>query len=145
MGIKYDTGAGVAKDQVQAVAWYRKAAEQGIPQAQDNLGLCYANGEVVAKDLVQAVSWFRKAAEQGFAPAQLNLGVSYYAGYGVAKDEIEAYAYWNLAAIAIESARKKLTILEKSMPQDARLLGQRRARELQKEIDSNIAAKKAGK
>jgi TPR repeat protein len=68
-------GEGVKKDAVQAVHWYRKAAEQGYAQAQCNLGVMYANGLGVEKDAVQAVHWFRKAAEQGHAQAQHNLGV----------------------------------------------------------------------
>ena len=35
------TGEGVAKDQVEAVKWYRKAAEQNYAEAQYNLGVCY--------------------------------------------------------------------------------------------------------
>ena len=70
-------GQGVAKDEVEAVKWYRKAAEQNDAEAQNNLGLCYANGQGVAKDEVEAVKWYRKAAEQNYAEAQYNLGLCY--------------------------------------------------------------------
>ena len=60
-------GQGVAKDEVEAVKWYRKAAEQNHAAAQYNLGVCYANGQGVAKDEVEAVKWYRKAAEQNHA------------------------------------------------------------------------------
>ena len=33
----YDGGRGVAKDDAQAVAWYRKAADQRYPEAADAL------------------------------------------------------------------------------------------------------------
>ena len=56
---------GVAKDDRQAVYWYRKAADQGNANAQYNLGVMYENGEGVAKDDKQAVYWYRKAADQG--------------------------------------------------------------------------------
>ncbi len=46
----YADGQGVAKDEVEAVKWYRKAAEQNDAQAQYNLGVCYADGQGVAKD-----------------------------------------------------------------------------------------------
>ena len=52
-------------DFARAVPLFRKAAEQGDAQAQNNLGLCYDNGDGVAKDSQQAVYWWRKAAEQG--------------------------------------------------------------------------------
>ena len=77
----------MAKDQVEAVKWYRKAAEQNVAVAQSNLGVCY-NGEGVAKDQVEAVKWYRKAAEQNYAEAQYNLGVCYETGTGVAKDYV---------------------------------------------------------
>jgi TPR repeat protein len=98
LGISYDNGEGVAKDQVEAVKWYRKAADQGNANAQYNLGNRYYNGEGVAKDLVEAVKWFRKAADQGDAPAQYSLGVYYDDGEGVAKDQVEAVKWLRKAA-----------------------------------------------
>ena len=65
LGWVYGNGQGVAKDEAEAVKWYRKAAEQGDAKAQFNLGLMYANGQGVAKDDSEATKWFRKAAEQG--------------------------------------------------------------------------------
>jgi hypothetical protein len=56
-------------------------------------------------------------------------------GDGVPKDEIEAYAYFNLAAVQLESAREKLAELEERLPTTARLKGQRRSRQIQKEVD----------
>ena len=49
-------------------------AEQGIPEAQFNLGLMYDKGQGVPQDYAEAVKWYRKAAEQGNAKAQYNLG-----------------------------------------------------------------------
>src|ERR1035441_4175751 len=36
---------GVAKDQVEAVNWFRKAAQQSDAKAQYNLGVCYRSEE----------------------------------------------------------------------------------------------------
>ena len=58
-------GFGVAKDEVAAVNWYRKAAEQGHAQAQNNLGRMYQNGLGVSKNRAEAITWYRKAAKQG--------------------------------------------------------------------------------
>ena len=138
LGNCYTNGEGVAKDAIQAASWYRKSAEQGYAFGQFYLGNCYGSGEGVAKDSVQAVFWYRKSAEQGNARGQLILGYSYASGEGVAKDEIEAYAYWNLAGITLEDARKNLAILEKKMSPDARLLGQQRTKQLQKEIEGRL-------
>jgi TPR repeat protein len=128
-----------------AVKWYRKAADQGHAEAQYSLGKCYANGKGVTKDEVEAVKWYRKSADQGYAEAQYNLGVCYDNGEGVLKDEIEAYAYCNLAGITSEIALKNLAILEKKLPPEARVRGQQRSKELQKEIEAKIASMKAGK
>jgi len=54
----------------EAVKWYTKSAEQGLAQAQFNLGVRYDNGQGVPQDYKEAVKWYRKAAEQGDAKAQ---------------------------------------------------------------------------
>ena len=145
LGNCYYNGAGVANDEAQAVSWYRKAAEQGLAQAQYNLGVCHEYGTGVPKDFVQGVSWYRKAAEQGHAKAQFYLGFCYSMGEGVARDQIEAYAFYSLAAITDEGARHVLDILEEKMSAGQIAAGQKRSKELQKEIDAKSAAKKAGK
>ncbi len=88
----------MATDYVEAVKWFRKAAEQNYAEAQNNLGACYATGQGVAKDYVEAVKWYRKAAEQNFAPAQYNLGVCYATGRGVATNYVEAVKWYRKAA-----------------------------------------------
>ena len=58
-------------------------AEQGVAEAQYNLGVMYENGQGVRQDDAEAFRWYRKAAEQGVAEAQYNLGAMYYSGQGV--------------------------------------------------------------
>jgi hypothetical protein len=98
LGVIYATGDGVKQDNVQAVAWFRKAAEQGEATAQYNLGLMYAKGQGVAKDYAQAFDWWRKSAVQGNADAQFKLAVVYHNGQGAAKDEVFALANATIAA-----------------------------------------------
>lgn len=129
------------KDGVEAVKWYRKAAEQEDADAQFILGLAHSRGDGVPKVDVEAVKWFRKAAEQGNAKAQLSLGLAYYYGTGVPKDYVEAYAYLSLAGVTLEQARKSLTILEKEMSQEQIAAGKKRTEELPKEIEAKMAAK----
>src|SRR5262249_49188828 len=52
----------VAQDYQEALKWYRKAAEQGLPQAQCNMGLMYYFGQGVAQDYVRAHMWYTVAA-----------------------------------------------------------------------------------
>lgn len=61
----YEEGRGVAKDKVEAVKWYRKAAEQGEADGQYRLGEMYDKGLGVESNANEAVKWFRKAADNG--------------------------------------------------------------------------------
>jgi len=84
----YDKG-----DYKTAFKEWQPLADQGIAEAQNNLGVMYKNGQGVLKDDMQAVKWYRKAADQGNAMAQNNLGVMYAHGEGVLKDMTKA-KYW---------------------------------------------------
>ena len=86
LGLKYETGSGVAVDAAEAVRWYRKAAEQGDPPAQAAMGELYARGFGVPQDYAIAADWYRKAAAQGNTTAQFKLGNLYENGLGVPQD-----------------------------------------------------------
>jgi TPR repeat protein len=53
----------------QRLEWLSKAAEQGIADAQYDLGGCYMVGSTIKFDYVKAIEWFRKAADQGHKEA----------------------------------------------------------------------------
>ncbi len=95
----YAQGQGTLKDDAEAVKWYRKAAQQGLLQAQHNLGLMYYRGKGVPQDYTEAAKWYHKAAEQGYAPAQGNLGAMYIKGQGVSRDYVQAYKWMNLSGL----------------------------------------------
>jgi TPR repeat protein len=112
LGSLYDAGRGVAKDNAEAVRWYRKAADQGGASAQYNLGVMYDEGEGVMEDDAEAVRWYRKAADQGRARAQYNLGVMYDEGEGVTEDDAEAVRWYRKAAAQGDAdARKRVAEL----------------------------------
>jgi len=46
------------------VIWLGKAAEQGLTNAQYNLGVAYADGKGVPQDSVQSYFWFSLAASR---------------------------------------------------------------------------------
>ena len=116
---------------VEAVKWYRKAADQNFAAAQYNLGVCYDRGDGVAEDHVEAVKWYRKAAEQNDADAQYNLAICYERGDGVAEDWVEAYKWLLLAAKqGHEAPKEHMTLLEsKLLTTEQSAQGQKRARE----------------
>lgn len=143
LGVCYVNGKGVTRNQVEAVKWWRKSAELGYADAQFDLGLRYENGPGVEKDRLLAAQWYRKAADQGHPDAQLYLGHCYVRGEGVEKDEIEAYAYYNLAGIHSNYAIHHFNVLEKKMSREEIVAGQKRTRELRKEIEDKMASKKS--
>lgn len=55
-----------------------KKAEQGIAEAQNQLGILYRDGNGVPRDLHKAVYWFRKAIDQGCMEGQLRFSTSVY-------------------------------------------------------------------
>lgn len=99
LGVLYNRGdGGLAKDMIEAIYWYRKAAEQGHVVAQYNMGILCATGNGLARDTRAAIDWWRMAALQGHAEAQFNLGMFYAEGTGVNPDPSEAVKWWSLAA-----------------------------------------------
>lgn len=86
------------KDYVQAVAWYKKAAEQGNRKAQMELGYLHYFGEGVAKDYSTAAIWFKQAADQGDAYSQNMIGVMYIKGRGVTQDYAQALMWFKKSA-----------------------------------------------
>ena len=82
-------------------------AEQGLPEAQYNLGIMYSKGQGLPQDYAEAVKWCRKAAEQGYAPAQSNLGVMYSKGQGVPQDYVLAHMWFNLATSLYPASEKE--------------------------------------
>ena len=50
--------------------WFRRAAEQGDSEAQNNLGLAYYYGSGVPKDLLQAFMWFNRSATSAMVRAE---------------------------------------------------------------------------
>ncbi|MDB4391271.1 sel1 repeat family protein [bacterium] len=95
---EYGYGKAVTADYVEAVKWYRKAANQEYASAQYRLAHKYYHGLKVPVDYAQAAELYRKAAEQGYAPALNDLGAMYYLGKGVPKDVVEGAKWYRKAA-----------------------------------------------
>jgi TPR repeat protein len=80
----------------EAVKWFRKAADKGLPEAQRQLGFMYDFGRGVTMDRGESNRWYKKAAEQGDAISQLHIGWRYY-GKGIEGYE-EAVKWFRKAA-----------------------------------------------
>jgi TPR repeat protein len=119
----YRFGIGtIPKDDAKALYWYRKAAEQGHPDAQIQLLESYFYGDEIPQDYVEAAFWAHKASEQGNAYGQLWLGGFYEKGEVLQQDYSKA-AYWyrKAAEVGFPNAKWFLGMLYKSglgVPQD---------------------------
>jgi TPR repeat protein len=75
----------------QAVTWYTKGAEAGVPKSQFNLGVLLDAGKgVAAPDYPAAADWYRRAADAGFVDAMTNLATMYTVGRGRAGQNMSA-------------------------------------------------------
>lgn len=99
VGVMYEQGIGVAKDDKEAVYWYGKAADQGSSAAQYNLGVLYENGRGTAVNFAKANDLYRKASVQGDALAVGNLGMLYIRGDGVKVNKVAGVALLLQSAI----------------------------------------------
>jgi hypothetical protein len=79
----------------------RRAADQGVADAQLELGQRYEEGGFDSQDLAEAARLWRLAAAQGDAQAQHNLAISYLEGRGVSLDPAEGARLYRLAAASL--------------------------------------------
>ncbi|ORZ20807.1 hypothetical protein BCR42DRAFT_370755 [Absidia repens] len=81
LGTMHECGQGIAKDEHQALLYYKAACEQNDPSAHYLLGLHYRLGTLgLSQHLIQAGKHFTRSARLGFAPAQRLLGLMYMQG-----------------------------------------------------------------
>jgi len=66
-------GQGTPPDEEEAFHWCAAAAEQGLPEAQLQLGDLYHVGRGVDQDAGLAYAWYEKAAAQGNSEAAAKL------------------------------------------------------------------------
>jgi len=108
LGLLYAGGLGVPQDNTAAIGWLRKAAEQGLLDAQFSVAFSLvlkaltvtgpADPVAAAAEMAEAAKWARRAADQGNAQAQVLLGGIYDDLPGVQHDNLQAYMWFALAA-----------------------------------------------
>lgn len=99
LGAAFDRGTGgLPLDPVRAVAWYRRAAEAGLAEAQFNLAHSLATGSGVPRDDAAGLRWMQRAAAQDLPSAQYLVGVMHAEGLGTAPDAAEAILWLQRAA-----------------------------------------------
>jgi uncharacterized protein len=95
LGVRFQTGSGVAKDEVQARKLFERAANAGNPRGITNLS---ALGGGVSSDPVRTRALLSKAAEANSAEAEYQLGLMMADGIGGPQDDVAARALFEKAA-----------------------------------------------
>ncbi|GEM_PF-835530 len=76
VGVIYERGLGVDKNETLAAQWYEKSALQGHIDAQYNIGIMYISGRGVEQNEGSSMMWLSLAAKQGDKEARkLLLGI----------------------------------------------------------------------
>ncbi len=63
LGLMYQTGQGVPRNEFESARWFRRAAEANECAGQYHLGLLYLQGRGVSVDIDRAAHWLRLAQE----------------------------------------------------------------------------------
>lgn len=109
LGQAYKLGRGVPIDPGQALAWFKRAADQGHLQAQDNYGI----GLFQANRRAEALPYLERSAARGESRSQLVLGTMLFNGDGVKADYPRAYALMTRASQAgLPSAAQSLAQMD---------------------------------
>jgi uncharacterized protein len=112
-------GVGGSVDQVAAVKYLTKSAENDHPAAQAMLGNFYHNGIGVAKDTATAVKWWQASATNCNPWAQNAVARSYYDGELVAVDKVKALFWVSLAAqYKFPNAEKGVEVISEELTAD---------------------------
>jgi len=98
LGWMYESGDGVATNEVTAFTWYYAAATSGYADAQMKIGWRYDNGVGVSQDVQAAYYWYRTAAASGLPRAQRVVGYCHEYGEGTTQDYAMAVAWYRAAA-----------------------------------------------
>ena len=98
LGLLYLYGVGCEKDVDTGVGLITEAAQDGLDEAQNQLGCYYDWGTFVEENKSEAFKWFSLAAEQGMDVAQYNLGLCYQSGWGVEPSLTRAFNCYLLSA-----------------------------------------------
>lgn len=120
LGQAYKLGRGVPVDLAEAEAWYRRAAEKGHLQAEDNLGLVM----FTANKRAAAMPYISRSAARGEPRAQYVLGTAHFNGDLAARDWAMAYALIKRASDAgLQVASARLAELDTIVPLEDRRRG----------------------
>jgi len=95
----YETGTGLAKDEITARELIERAARGGNRIAMHDLGNYHAYGQGgLEQNIATALDWFTKAAERGVVDSQFNVAFLREGNEGIPADIETAYFWYQIAA-----------------------------------------------
>jgi TPR repeat protein len=97
LGVKLDTGDGVAINVNEAFRLLTASAAQNYGLAHASLGLMYATGRGTPVNYSKSMESYRTAAKLGEAHGFFGIGVLYRLGQGVPRDDLRAFAWFLIA------------------------------------------------
>jgi|SRR5690554_6449545 len=108
------------RDVALGVSYMEQAAQQGLPEALEQLGRYYHVGQLVQPDMRRAILYLREAASLGNLPAQKRFAQILLNGHGSALDFEAAYHYLHNTVTADTTEHREiqrlLNALEEKMP-----------------------------
>ncbi|MBZ9612376.1 tetratricopeptide repeat protein [Rheinheimera maricola] len=100
LGLFYQLGWGVSVSPGQSCHWFKLAAENQIPAAQEQLGYCYLNDHFASAEQSLALGWFEQAYQAGIISAGCAMGKLLVEGSYVAANPPKGMQLCQQAAIS---------------------------------------------
>ncbi|MEO8723121.1 MAG: SPOR domain-containing protein [Sphingobium sp.] len=136
LGQAYRLGKGVPVDFPVALEYYRKAAGQGHPRAQESYGLLL----FAMNRRAEAMPYLQKSAERGEPNAQYIVGTALYNGDLAPRDLVRAYALMSSAARkGMPAATSSLAAMDQSIPEATRNRGLELATQMEQSRQAQVA------
>lgn len=114
-----------ARQSLDALVWYRKAAEQGSAEAAYRVGnkLLFGDksrveGQEVNADVIVGIKWMYRAATNRFAPAYGKMAIALEHGLGLQTNSVLAHAWYQISGGDPNSVRAELNRLTLKMTTD---------------------------
>ncbi|MFD1619059.1 tetratricopeptide repeat protein [Thalassotalea marina] len=104
-------GVCVKKNIPLGIHYMREAAEQGLPEALEQLGRYYHIGKFMQKDLREAIIFLKEAASLNNLKAQIRLAEIYNQGFGSPLDYPELYSQLHHSVTDDKKTHQKISLL----------------------------------
>lgn len=108
-------GVCVPKDAETGLYYMKKAANQGLPAALEQLGRYYAAGTLVQQDRDRAILYLREAAAMGNIAARIQLAELLLKDYGSPLDYEDAYRWLYFSVTDNRNQHQRITQLRRRL------------------------------